>query len=98
MIDKLNNPQTVVSDKIRNRVRGEAKFLRAFYYFSIVQMFGDIPLIEQAGFNTGIAAQREDLHKVYQFIVDDLENAVEDLSEYPTTAAYGTDDKGRVSQ
>ncbi|MDR0612048.1 MAG: RagB/SusD family nutrient uptake outer membrane protein [Dysgonamonadaceae bacterium] len=79
-------------------MRGEAEFLRAFYYFSIVQMFGDIPLVEQSGFNAGIAVQREDLHKVYQFIVDDLENAAKDLSEYPTTAAYGSDDKGRVSQ
>ena len=41
---------------------------------------------EKAGFNAGIAVQREDLHKVYPFIVDDLENAVEDLSEYPATA------------
>jgi hypothetical protein len=98
LIDKLNNPQTTVSDKIRHRVRGEAEFLRAFYYFSIVQMFGDIPIIEKAEFNAGIDAQREDLHKVYQLIVDDLENAVQDLSEYPTTAAYGPDDKGRVSQ
>jgi hypothetical protein len=98
LIDKLKDPQTAVSDGIRRRVRGEAEFLRAFYYFSVVQMFGDIPLIEKAGFNAGVAAQREDLHKVYRFIADDLENAVEDLSEYPTTAAYGPDDKGRVSQ
>jgi hypothetical protein len=98
LIDKLNNPQTAVSDKIRRRVRGEAEFLRAYYYFSIVQMFGDIPLIEEAGFNAGINARREDLHKVYQFIVDDLENAVKDLVDYPTTTAYGPNDKGRVSQ
>ncbi|MDR3269730.1 MAG: RagB/SusD family nutrient uptake outer membrane protein [Tannerella sp.] len=98
LIDKLNEPQTTVSDKIRRRVRGEAEFLRAFYYFSIVQMFGDIPLIEKAEFNAGIDTQREDLHKVYQFIVNDLENAVNDLSEYPTTTSYGPNDKGRVSQ
>jgi hypothetical protein len=98
LIDKLNNPQTTVSERIRKRVRGESEFLRAFYYFSIVQMFGDIPLIEKADFNAGIAVQRDNLHQVYQFIVDDLENAVNDLSEYPTTASYGPNDKGRVSQ
>jgi hypothetical protein len=98
LIDKLNDPQTEVSDGIRRRVRGEAEFLRAFYYFSIVQLFGDIPLIEQASFNAGINAERADRHKVYAFIVKDLENAISDLSDYPTFAAYGDGDQGRVSQ
>ncbi|MDR3250170.1 MAG: RagB/SusD family nutrient uptake outer membrane protein [Tannerella sp.] len=98
LIDKLNNPQTTVSDDIRRRVRGEASFLRAFYYFSIVQMFGDIPLIEESSFNAGIDAERNGRHQVYEFIVKDLKNAISDLSDYPTTDAYGTNDKGRVSQ
>jgi hypothetical protein len=98
LIDKLNDPQTTVSDAIRRRVRGEAEFLRAFYYFSIVQLFGDIPLIEKSSFNAGIDAEREDRHKVYEFIVKDLENAASDLSDYPTTDAYEVNDKGRVSQ
>ncbi|MDR1153503.1 MAG: RagB/SusD family nutrient uptake outer membrane protein [Bacteroidales bacterium] len=98
LIDKLNNAQTTVSDAIRRRVRGEAEFLRAWYYFSIVQLFGDIPLIEHADFNAGIGVERENRHKVYEFIVRDLKNAVDDLSDYPATEAYGSDDKGRVSQ
>jgi hypothetical protein len=98
LIDKLNNPQTTVSDAIRLRIRGEAEFLRAYYYFSIVQLFGDIPLIEQSDFNAGIGVVREDRHKVYEFIVRDLTNAINDLSDYPTTDAYGVSDKGRVSQ
>ncbi|MDR2811402.1 MAG: RagB/SusD family nutrient uptake outer membrane protein [Tannerellaceae bacterium] len=98
LIDKLNDPQTTVSESIRRRVRGEAEFLRAYYYFSIIQLFGDIPLIEEASFNAGIDAQREDRHKVYAFIVKDLENAINDLSDYPTFTSYGDGDRGRVSQ
>jgi hypothetical protein len=98
LIDKLNNPATTVSDAIRRRIRGEAEFLRAYYYFSIVQLFGDIPLIEQSDFNAGIGVERENRHKVYEFIVKDLKNAINDLSDYPTADAYGTNDKGRVSQ
>jgi hypothetical protein len=98
LIDRLNDQGTAVSETIRKRVRGEAEFLRAFYYFSIVQLFGDIPLIRKAEFNAGIGAQREDQHEVYKFIVNDLENAIKDLADYPTTAAYGPNDKGRVSQ
>ena len=34
-----------VSEEIRNRSIGEAKFLRAHYYFILVQLFGDVPLM-----------------------------------------------------
>ncbi|MDR0538047.1 MAG: RagB/SusD family nutrient uptake outer membrane protein [Tannerellaceae bacterium] len=98
LIDKLNNPKTTVSDAIRRRVRGEAEFLRAYYYFTIVQLFGDIPLIREAGINAGVGIEREDRHKVYEFIVNDLENAIKDLSDYPAYDSYGVEDKGRVSQ
>ncbi|MDR1357452.1 MAG: RagB/SusD family nutrient uptake outer membrane protein [Tannerellaceae bacterium] len=98
LIDKLDDPQTKVSDAIRRRVRGEAAFLRAYYYFSIVQLFGDIPLIEKASFNAGIDAERTDRHQVYAFIVNDLERAIADLSDYPSFASYGDGDQGRVTQ
>ncbi|MDR3340189.1 MAG: RagB/SusD family nutrient uptake outer membrane protein [Candidatus Symbiothrix sp.] len=98
LIDKLNDPATPVSDEIRKRVRGEAQFLRAYYYFATVQIFGEIPLIKESGYNVGIGVEREDVHAVYQQIVDDLENAATDLAAYPTTAEYGSNDKGRITQ
>ena len=33
-----------VSDAVSNQVRGEAHFMRAWYYFSLVQIFGNVPL------------------------------------------------------
>lgn len=38
-IDKIE-----MSDASRNRITGEALFLRAFYYFQLTQVFGDVPL------------------------------------------------------
>jgi hypothetical protein len=98
LIDKLDDSSTPVSDGIRKRVRGEAKFLRAYYTFAIVQMFGEIPLVVKSGGSAGIGVEREDVHKVYQQVVDDLEDAITDLVDYPTTAEYGPNDKGRVTQ
>lgn len=37
-------PEMAISDNIKNRVLGEAYFLRAHYYFILVQFFGDVPL------------------------------------------------------
>jgi hypothetical protein len=98
LIDKLDDPSTPVSDKIRSRVRGEAKFLRGYFQFLIVQIFGDIPLITKSGYDSGVGVEREGVQLVYQQIVDDLTAAAADLADYPDTESYGANDKGRVSQ
>ncbi|MDR0687345.1 MAG: RagB/SusD family nutrient uptake outer membrane protein, partial [Prevotellaceae bacterium] len=98
LINKLDDPATPVSDRIRKRVRGEAKFLRAYYNSIVVQIFGEVPLLLESGYDAGVGVEREDVHKVYRQIVDDLTGAAEDLSEYPTTDAYGAADKGRITQ
>lgn len=38
-------PQVEASPDFKNRVIGEALFLRAYYHFILVQVFGDVPLI-----------------------------------------------------
>jgi hypothetical protein len=59
------------------KLMGEAHFLRAFYYFNLVQMFGNIPLITepvtlQSPQLSPAAAPVED---VYKLIVEDLQTA-----------------------
>jgi hypothetical protein len=98
LINKLDDPATPVSDRIRKRVRGEAKFLRAYYNSIVVQLFGEVPLLLESGYSAGVGVEREDVHTVYRQIVDDLAGAAEDLSEYPTTSAYSAEDKGRITQ
>jgi hypothetical protein len=43
LIEKI--PAADMSDAVKNRFTGEAKTLRALYYFELVRMFGNIPLI-----------------------------------------------------
>ncbi|GHU83410.1 membrane protein [Bacteroidia bacterium] len=98
LINKLNDPATPVSDKIRKRVRGEAEFLRAYFNFLIVQIFGEVPLIIESGATTGVGVERDPVQTVYAQIEKDLINSAADLSDYPTSDAYGADDKGRITQ
>jgi hypothetical protein len=97
LIEKLDDPATSVSEDIRRRVRGEARFLRAYYMSVLVQVFGEIPILG-SGFDADIHRERSDVQEVYRYIVDDLVNAAEDLSGYPDSEAYSAADKGRVSQ
>lgn len=43
LLASINRP--VMDEAIRDRIRGEALFLRAFFYFQLVSLWGDVPLI-----------------------------------------------------
>lgn len=65
---------------LKDRYIGEAKFLRAYFYFDLVRMFGHIPLITKPieGDNYYIPQSSPD--SVYMLITKDLEDAVDKLS------------------
>jgi hypothetical protein len=42
--EKINNISGLMSQAMKNKYIGEAKFLRALYYFLLVTRFGDVPL------------------------------------------------------
>lgn len=60
---------------IRNRLMGEASFLRAVFYFYLVQLYGDVPLrLPNMSFSAGV--KRTPTATVYNQIVTDLQYAV----------------------
>ena len=49
--------ETMQEGDLKNQKLGEAKVLRAFFYFELVQMFGDVPLMKAAPDNVGQALE-----------------------------------------
>jgi hypothetical protein len=98
LIDALADPTTAVSDGIRRRVSGEAQFLRAYHYFQIVPLFGEVPLVVSSDIDAGVGVERADVNDVYAQIVADLEAAARNLSEYRVNEDYSSEDQGRVTQ
>lgn len=87
-IDGLN-ASTALTDSLKNSLLGESKFLRAWYYFNMVNYFGKIPLIlnSKALNNTSIA--NSDSATVYQQIISDLVEAESNISEtYSDTSRF----------
>jgi hypothetical protein len=81
---------------LRNRVVGEAKFLRANYYFILVRYFGDVPLItEPQTPNDDLYPARTPKNQVYDLIEQDLQDAVRLL---PRRETYTGSDVGRASK
>ncbi|QEC43179.1 hypothetical protein FSB84_16290 [Pseudobacter ginsenosidimutans] len=62
-----------ISETDRNMITGEARFVRAFVYFRLVQAFGELPIIDKpikGGFDYSLP--RRPIRDVYDFIVNDL--------------------------
>lgn len=63
---------------------GEAKFLRAFCYFYVTNLFGDAPLMTSTSWNSNYLLKRAPVASVYDQIIADLLSAQELLPEsYP---------------
>lgn len=79
----------ITDEAYKNRLIGEAKFLRAFNYFFLVRGFGDVPLQHISLFN------RAPKEEVYAYIEADLLDAIEKL---PAKSQYAPADLGRATK
>ena len=76
----------------KNRIIGEAKCLRAWSYFTLVQFFGDVPLRDKVvTSDADVAIDRTPQADIYQFIFDDILDAEQKLPEE-------AQDMGRVNK
>jgi starch-binding outer membrane protein, SusD/RagB family len=64
-----------LSEGVKNRIAGEAKFLRAFCYFYLVNLWNDVPLTTSTDYRNNSNLPRASAEVIYQQIVDDLQNA-----------------------
>lgn len=65
-----------VSPEVKSKLIGEAKFVRAFTYFYLVNLYGEVPLILTPDYRENAVLFRSSKDKVYTFIKDDLERAI----------------------
>ena len=70
----INIPGITMDENQKKRLIGEAQFLRAYYYFNLVRIFGQIPLITEP---VGLASEalypaKVTEEEVYNLIVADL--------------------------
>lgn len=84
-ISLIPNLQTTNVDLI-NRLIAEAKFLRAYYYFQLVQTYGGVPLIDNLVQDPSAleGILRNSVEECYNIIINDLLDAINVLpNSYP---------------
>lgn len=76
------------------RIYGQAKFLRAFYYFNLVKTFGGVPIRPEKEGVDSLVIPRSSLAECYAYIEKDLREAAIMLPAVYTTAETGKATKG----
>jgi hypothetical protein len=85
-------PAIAMDDVVKKKALGEARFLRAHYYYNLVRIFGKVPLITEPVelASTTLYPEQASEEEVYKLIVDDLVAA-------ESAGLPFTDPSGRVS-
>jgi hypothetical protein len=94
VLDRIEG--VTISEPLKSRYAGEAKFLRALYYFNLVRFFGDVPLVlkEIANQQEGYTYGRTPAAEVYAQIEKDLLEAAPVLDLTYTGANVGRATRG----
>jgi len=87
-------PDISMNEELKARLLGEAKFLRAYFYFNLTNIFGNIPLkLTPPLSQSDINVPASDVTEIYAQIEKDLTEAVAVLPD-----AYGPTETGRVTK
>lgn len=88
-------PGIEMDPELRARVLGEAKFLRAYMYFNLVNIFGEVPLKLAPPLNEDeINKPVSSVEQIYAQIESDLQEAAAVLSDVYTGGDVGRATKG----
>jgi starch-binding outer membrane protein, SusD/RagB family len=81
-----------MAENIKPLREGEVRFLRAFYYYHLVETFGPVPLKTKETASPEMTATRASVDEVYQLIFSDLDVALKNLKGVVTPQG------GRITQ
>ena len=83
LLEGLQN--STIKDSVKRPMEGQARFIRAFCNFYLVNLFGSVPLVKTINWRSTNLLSRSTESEVYQQIIDDLKEAEILLAETPTT-------------
>jgi hypothetical protein len=73
-IEGIGNSKTL-TPAVKTHLLGEAKFMRAFCYFYLVNLYGDVPLAVSSNYSINSKLSRAPKKEVYKLMIEDLKEA-----------------------
>jgi hypothetical protein len=91
LLDQLvKNGNVITNADLKTRMQAEARFLRAFYYFDLIRLFGKVPLVDKPlTALESLQIGRNSVTEVYDMVINDLKFANDNLPESVVTAEKG---------
>lgn len=88
-----------VSSNLKDRLMGEAYFMRAFTHFYLVNLFGDVPWVDTTDYNINKLIPKTASPVIYQNIITDLLKAQTLIPEaYVQPSAFGPQERTRPNK
>ncbi|HEY8954325.1 RagB/SusD family nutrient uptake outer membrane protein [Chitinophaga sp.] len=79
------NASTGVSAGVKQQLLGESYFMRAFIYFYLTNLYGDVPMVTSTVNSVNLTLPRAPQADIYQLIISDLKTAQANLADaYPS--------------
>lgn len=94
LLENMNRAQSNTDPKIYARVEAEARFLRAFYYAYLSELWGDVPLVTTSINLSEAQMPKTDKATIAGFLLDELKAAADVLPWEYDKAEYGRATKG----
>lgn len=92
VLEELGN--VALEEGLARQYEGEVKFIRALFYFDLVRLWGEVPIVTQSlSISEGYNVERSSMEAVYSQIEQDLTDAANLLP-----LEYGNSDRGRATR
>lgn len=94
LLVNMERARDVVSTDFYARIQGEARFLRAYFYSWLIELYGDVPYVTEipANFEEAKVA-RTPKAEIFQNIIEDLDYAAQNLPD-----SWGGAEEGRATK
>lgn len=73
-LEGLEQSKAITPD-VKQQLQGEALFVRAFCYFYLVNLFGDVPVLTGTDFKSNSVSHRSPPSVIYEQVISDLDAA-----------------------
>lgn len=95
-VDRITNADIIIDEKVRRQLIAEARFLRGYFYFELVKLYGGVVLLDrlyeaEEAEGKGRSTEKE----IYDYIAEDFRYAIRNL---PQKSALGAAEMGHATR
>lgn len=81
LIFQFSSSDIKIDDNMRRSILSELRVARAFWYYCLIDFYGNVPLVTRYDVPKGYLPETTPRKEVYQFVVDEITESIPDLEE-----------------